>query len=172
MLTGYRILLVDDDILDSDCIERGSNDEFEENYPIGGMGYYLLALREQGFEVLTATDPAEALEQVISEGSRLDLVVLDIMMPPGPPGSVFSADATSHGMTSGFELARAIRDLRPSLRIVFLSGIAPLQEDAGIGSKGYFSKLKNEGVVVEYYSKELTPMQFCGELRRILSASD
>ena len=39
------------------------------------------ALREDGFEVLTAADGAEALDPLHRELARLDLAILDLEMP-------------------------------------------------------------------------------------------
>ena len=63
-------------------------------------------LRSRGYQVLSASDGLEALELVKDEDPPLDLVVTDVVMPRlGGPG-----------------LARALRDSRPDLLVLFISG--------------------------------------------------
>lgn len=64
------------------------------------------ALRRAGFDVLTAADPAEALECASTQ--QIDLLVSDIVMP----GS------------SGIDLAQELRRRTPDLPVVFMSGYA------------------------------------------------
>jgi two-component system cell cycle sensor histidine kinase/response regulator CckA len=63
-------------------------------------------LREQGFEVLTAPNGAEALELATRHQRAPDLLVTDVVMP---------------GMT-GRELADALRQRHPTLTVLFVSG--------------------------------------------------
>ena len=59
-----------------------------------------------GYQVVTATNAAEAL-QVIQSDIEVDLLFTDVVMPGG---------------ISGLGLARAARDLRPTLRVLLTSG--------------------------------------------------
>ena len=63
-------------------------------------------LRQQGFEVLTTANGMEALEIAKSHGRPPDLLVTDVVMP---------------GMT-GRELADALREQYPTLKVLFVSG--------------------------------------------------
>jgi two-component system, cell cycle sensor histidine kinase and response regulator CckA len=65
-----------------------------------------LALERQGYRVLAAGNAVEAVELVAGEGVVLDLLVSDMVMP---------------GM-NGIELAEALREQRPNLRVLFISG--------------------------------------------------
>ena len=73
-------------------------------------------LRRSGYDVVTATTPAEALLLVADRAAPADLLLSDVVMP---------------GM-SGPDLAQRARSLRPDLRIVLMSGYAPesLDRDA------------------------------------------
>lgn len=66
-------------------------------------------LERLGYTVLPASDGAAALAVVDARGDRLDIVVTDVVMP---------------GM-SGPELARRLRETRPHLPILFVSGFTP-----------------------------------------------
>lgn len=64
-------------------------------------------LRRTGFQVLTATDGAEALTRLEGLGdTELDLLLTDAIMP---------------GMR-GSELAGAVRESHPRARVLFMSG--------------------------------------------------
>lgn len=65
-----------------------------------------LVLRRSGYEVLEAGDGEEAVARVREQGDRIDVVLLDVMMP---------------GMT-GHDALPAIRDLVPTMPVVFFSG--------------------------------------------------
>ena len=65
----------------------------------------LAVLSRNGFEVLAARDPAAALE-LAAGADHLDLLVTDVVMP----GS------------TGIELARRLRESRPELPVLFMSG--------------------------------------------------
>jgi PAS domain S-box-containing protein len=62
-------------------------------------------LAHYGYQVLCATDPDEALRVVAEHAGPIDLLLTDMVMP----GS------------SGADLARAMADLRPGLKVVFMS---------------------------------------------------
>lgn len=65
------------------------------------------ALSRQGYEVVTAADGEDGLEHVM-KGEDFDLVVSDVVMP----------------IMDGPAMARAIREKRPDLPILFMSGYA------------------------------------------------
>jgi two-component system cell cycle sensor histidine kinase/response regulator CckA len=65
-------------------------------------------LGRAGYTVLTARDGPAALDVVEGPGTPVDLVITDIVMP---------------GMT-GLELARQARQVRPALRVLYMSGWA------------------------------------------------
>jgi two-component system cell cycle sensor histidine kinase/response regulator CckA len=64
------------------------------------------ALREQGYHVLEAPQGRVAVELAAARESRIDLVVADVVMPE----------------LGGRELAARLRELRPELPILFISG--------------------------------------------------
>lgn len=78
-------------------------------------------LRKEGFEVLDAAEPQEALLLFLNSEERCDLVITDVVMP---------------GM-SGPELVEALRRLVPDLPALFVSGYAP-EEVVGEGLSGAF----------------------------------
>lgn len=59
-----------------------------------------------GYQVLVASSPEEALQVFASDPESIDLLLTDVLMP---------------GM-SGLELAERVRELKPGLRILYMSG--------------------------------------------------
>ena len=65
-------------------------------------------LRQFGYTVISAADGDEALARFREEQDRVDLVILDLVMPK----------------RNGKEVFEAIRKLRPDLKVLFTSGYA------------------------------------------------
>lgn len=78
-------------------------------------------LRKEGFTVLAAAEPKEALELFEKSSEPCDLVITDVVMP---------------GM-SGPQLVDALRQLAPDLPALFVSGYAP-DDVVGEGFSGAF----------------------------------
>lgn len=65
-----------------------------------------VSLRSQGYDVLTANSPLEALKIFDRAGEKIDLIVTDVMMPD----------------MSGSEMALKMRMKHPSVKLLFMSG--------------------------------------------------
>jgi PAS domain S-box-containing protein len=103
------------------------------------------ALREQGYEVLVATDGPEALELALRQPRAPSLVIADVVMP---------------GMSGG-QLAARLAERWPGLPVLFTSGYTGL--DAV--SRG----LLEEGR--EFIQKPLDPDSLSRKVREILDAA-
>ena len=86
---SYRILLVDDELVIREVGQR--------------------MLEKGGFEIITAPDGTDAVEIYEKQSDRIDLVLLDWMMPK----------------MGGKETARRIKEINPEAIICFLSGYSP-----------------------------------------------
>lgn len=101
--------------------------------------------QELGFEIVgEASNGVEALELV--EQLDPDLLVSDIKMP----------------LVGGIELARAVRELRPNVQIVFLSGYDHFK----------FAKEAIRYNILEYLLKPLSPKQIVEEFKNIKNKMD
>jgi len=65
--------------------------------------------RSLGYEVLTASNGSDAIDELGRRGRRVDLLFTDVVMPKG---------------IDGIQLARKTRELHPNIRIVLASGYA------------------------------------------------
>jgi two-component system cell cycle sensor histidine kinase/response regulator CckA len=76
-------------------------------------------LRECGFTVLEAADGMAALEVAANHRGEIALLLTDVVMP----------------QISGPELARQLREIRPSLKVLYMSGYAELRtrDEIGLG---------------------------------------
>jgi signal transduction histidine kinase/CheY-like chemotaxis protein len=72
------------------------------------------ALRASGFDVVCAGDGGEALAMANRRGHPIDVLVTDVAMP---------------GM-SGIDVARAVTDAHPEVRVILISGYHELSEEA------------------------------------------
>lgn len=72
----------------------------------GVRSFAVRALRSRGFEVLEATNGAEALDVIAANEGKLDIVVSDVVMPE----------------LDGPALLRELRKTHPDLKFVFMSG--------------------------------------------------
>jgi CheY-like chemotaxis protein len=105
----------------------------------------LRILRNNGYNVLEASNGAEALRVAESQMLPVDLVVTDIVMPE----------------MGGSELAERIREVRPEARILFTSGYT---EDAAVRQ----SFLNTGDAFIE---KPFTPASLSKKTREILDSS-
>nr|WP_240481493.1 ATP-binding protein [Novosphingobium fuchskuhlense] len=104
------------------------------------------ALVRQGYEVTTASDGEDGLEalgRAISAGEEFDLVVSDVVMP--------SMD--------GPAMAREIRNLRPDLPVLFMSGYAEEQLRREIDIPGMY-----------FLAKPFSVTQICTAVEDVLKA--
>jgi signal transduction histidine kinase len=72
-------------------------------------------LTRQGYLVMTAENPDQALDKALRMDGTIDLLLTDIVMP----------------RISGVELARAMRQIRPALPVLYMSGYTDSQMSGG-----------------------------------------
>jgi DNA-binding response OmpR family regulator len=74
-------------------------------------------LEWEGFPLLVADAPSDALKRVADRTEPIPLAIVDVAMPH----------------MNGMEFAKRLRDLRPETRVLFMSSY-PLEELAGMGT--------------------------------------
>jgi PAS domain S-box-containing protein len=108
---------------------------------LGVRRVLLRTLRALGYSVLEAVDGAEAVERARSHEGTIHLLLSDVIMP----------------RLRGPDAARAIRELRPAIRVLFITGYAGEHD----------STLWNEGPVL---GKPFTPDALAARIREVLDA--
>lgn len=104
-----KIMLVDDELSP------------KKNGPDGSyMWYYTEAMRDSGFEVTQVVGPDSALQKLSSKSSKFDLIIVDIMMPPG---EAYENENTLDGLRTGIFLAKTIQEKYPELPILVLTNV-------------------------------------------------
>jgi PAS domain S-box-containing protein len=102
-------------------------------------------LREEGYQVLVASNGVEALHLCQHYNGSIDLVVTDVVMPK----------------MSGPELARQLSSIRPAAKTLFLSGYT----NASMTQNDLLSP------EVEFLQKPFSTEAFTGKVRQILDAA-
>ena len=101
--------------------------------------YARSVLESKGFQVLTARNSVEALLLSDHHGGPIRLLITDLSMPP---------------YMDGFELARALQEVRPGLRVLYLSAKPPESLlSGGLGAMDH----DPASPAVSHLSKPFTP---------------
>jgi DNA-binding response OmpR family regulator len=107
----------------------------------------------EGWQVIRAYRPDSALKALEKDRADIDLIVLDIMMPPDDAVENKKSD---YGQNTGILLLEKLRPLTgDKIPIVVLSARQDL------------NWLKSEGKVQEYLQKTLTPEEIVEGIQRI-----
>ena len=101
-------------------------------------------LRKYGFDVIEAKHGQDALLQWEHQGNRVDVVLTDVVMP----------------MMGGAELARTLRERRPDLRVVFMSGY----------TQGTLELSSMDESATRFLPKPFTADQLVGTLRELIES--
>lgn len=119
--SNYTVLLVEDEEAVRICSARG--------------------LKDQGYEVLEASDGVEALD-IINSGSKVDLLVTDVMMP----------------RIDGPSLVKEAKKLLPDMRVIFISGYTA--ED--------FRNELEENSDIHFLAKPFNLKEFCKKVKSVI----
>lgn len=99
-----------------------------------------LVLERAGFHVITAASSQQALEVLSRDGA--DLVVSDQLMPG----------------TTGTELARLVKEQRPDLPVIIISGVNEVPPDASCADR-FISKLEGPEFLVATIADVLVELE-------------
>ncbi|MBM3487254.1 MAG: response regulator [Alphaproteobacteria bacterium] len=135
---------------------EGARDDAAPRRDLTGAGTVLLvededavrlfgarALRNKGYTVLEARNGEAALEMLGAGATPIDLLITDVVMP---------------GM-DGPTLIRQVREKRPELKVIFISGYT---EDS-------FRKRLGEGETVHFLPKPFSLQQLAGKVKEVMN---
>jgi predicted nucleotide-binding protein len=113
------------------CVLWVDDDSFQ-------LALYAEALKDRGIDVQTAIDAQTAINALSATERRIDLAILDVMLPTG---GALDELSTRGGFRSGMALARWIREHRPDVSIVGCSRAvdAEVADWFSRNTAGYFS---------------------------------
>jgi CheY-like chemotaxis protein len=114
----------------------------EDDAAVRALAHTTLA--NHGYDVLDASDSADAQRVADAHPRAIDLLLTDVVMPNG----------------SGPELAAALRERRPGLKVLYMSGYT----DDAVVRHGL---LHDE---VEFIQKPYTPLGLAQKIRQVLDA--
>jgi two-component system cell cycle sensor histidine kinase/response regulator CckA len=109
----------------------------------GVRGVVASVLEDAGYTVEQASDGGEAVERLRQLGDRIRLVLLDLTMPT----------------LGGAEAATALREIRPDIPIIAMSGYGYIEVMQRFGQAG----------VDDFLSKPFTPDQLAAKVREALA---
>jgi two-component system, chemotaxis family, CheB/CheR fusion protein len=115
-----------------------------------GLYFRKLVLEQQGYEVDTATNPADALEKFRTH--RFDIVVTDHLL----------------GRGTGAELARQLKKIQPKVPIILLSGTTDVPLETGVVS-AFLSKTEGPEALLQTIA-ELIPASASQPEQQLLQA--
>ena len=116
--------------------------------------YVARILRREGFELLEAEDGADALSQLQSRGTRVDLLLTDIRMP----------------RMDGVQLARTVTEMYPGTPVVYISGypfsLEQQRTQDPLSACAFVAKPFDRKSLLSAIQKCLTPPEHTGGVRR------
>lgn len=104
-------------------------------------GSYVEELEYSGFRVHFEKDVDRALRFVTENIQEIELLILDIMMPPG---RTLAQSATRNGLRTGVELFHRIREISTSLPIIVLTNVSDQAVEATFLRKANCRFLRKE----------------------------
>jgi len=90
----------------------------DDNLP---MKFYVKALEHEGFRVNHCFNPDSALDFAMEETSRIDAIILDIMLPPG---QIYRSENTNDGLKTSVLLLKDLRHYCPDAAVVVLTNVS------------------------------------------------
>ena len=100
--------------------------------------FYKAELREEGYDVITASNGERALD--LFEGEHPDIVTLDIVMPEVRDGRLQTSPDPV-----GIQLLKKMKAINSSIPIIMLSAYDYTDTMDGLPSDGYVMKSSNTG---------------------------
>jgi CheY-like chemotaxis protein len=98
-------------------------------------------MRRRGYDVLSCGSPQDALEICRQHNTPIDLLVTDMIMP----------------VMSGPQLVEKVRELRPGIRVLYVSGYAETTSAGGFETP------------MDYLQKPFAPEVLAAKVREVLS---
>ena len=116
---------------------------------------YLDELLQSGHDTVLKTETDEALTY-LQQNQDIDVLILDIMMPPG----IKFAGKTEQGLDTGVVLYDEIRRIAPRLPVIVLTNVS---------DREVAQKFRNENNCWYYPKSDVLPFELAEDIREILA---
>ncbi len=110
------------------------------------MDFSSRALRNKGYEVIEADSGEAALDLIRNATEKIDLLITDVVMP----------------RLDGPGLVREVRNIRPDIKVIFISGYA---EDA-------FRQRLDSDSGIDFLSKPFSLKQLAAKVKDVIGGGD
>jgi CheY-like chemotaxis protein len=111
-------------------------------------------------DLVIATDPEKAIEEIDRWGDSIDVIILDIMLPVG---EMFSIEEANLGLTTGVILLEQIKSKLPDVPIVVLTAVA---------NEAVKQLILASGIPEEYYfDKPIGPRNLLAKVQEVLKGT-
>ena len=124
------------------------------------MDSYRMGLELSGYEVVLQTKLDDAWEQFNLNQNQIELVILDISMPPG---NLLKEHNTLAGMRTGVVLFEMIRESAPAMPIIIFTNVS---------DEKIKTRFSNELSCFFLQKPEELPSTLAEKVKRLLSTSD
>jgi len=123
------------------------------------MDSYAMELELSGYEVSFQKDVDDASRFFKENVDQIDLLILDIMMPPG---SSFKDVDTQLGLRTGIRFYEKIRETAPNLPVIIFTNVSDEHVAERFRRESQCSFLRKE----DYF-----PFEFAEEVKKVLARS-
>ena len=117
------------------------------------MSSYVEDLKLSGLDVEFSDDPEAALELLEGDATKVDLLILDLMMPPGER---FEKVDTERGLRTGVRVYEAVRAMAPHLPVVILTNVSDPKIERRFRAEKNCSFFRKEQVLPFEFTKQVT----------------
>jgi CheY-like chemotaxis protein len=119
------------------------------------MNSYKLELEYVGYKVSFKKNVDDALAFLKTHPGAIELLILDIMMPPGHD---FQHESTNSGLRTGVRFYERIRALFPTLPVIIFTNVSDEQVEEKFQAESYCRFLRKE---------DYLPFELAEEVRKI-----
>ena len=121
---------------------------------------FVLELEARGYQISFQSDVDLALQFLEENQNDIELMILDIMMPPGKS---FRDVDTDEGLRTGVYLYERAREISPELPVIILTNVSDVELEV---------QFQKEANCWYFQKKHYLPYEIAQEVNRILSPTE
>ena len=121
---------------------------------------FVLELEARGYQISFQSDVDLALQFLEENQNDIELMILDIMMPPGKK---FREVDTDEGLRTGVRFYERAREISPELPVIILTNVSDVELEV---------QFQKEANCWYFQKKHYLPYEIAQEVNRILSPTE